>query len=157
MLFHTRTIGILSVLCLMSSSLTLVACGQAKADSPPAASSSGAADYEVTITDDAFIPAELTIEEGDIVTWINQGSKRYTVTSWDLSWDEDYTAHVMIGRTWDSGDIFPGESYTRIFERAGSYDYFSFPLLESPGWPMAPFLEPAIEDGLIRVYYGNAK
>jgi plastocyanin len=135
----------------------VMACTRASADNSGDDSEFSGVIHQVVIEDEAFNPAEIIIVEGETVTWINQSTERCTVTSWDTSFDEDFTAHVMIGRTWDSGDIQPGQSFSRTFERAGSYDYFSFPLLESPGYPLVPYLVPAIDGGKVIVKYSSVK
>jgi plastocyanin len=109
----------------------------------------------VVVDDTSFTPEEIVIEVGDSVTWENQGEKSHTVTSWYKQEDEDFTVHVFIGETWDSGDIQPGASYSRVFKQPGSFDYFSFPLLESPRSGMNPYVEPAITGGRINVIYGD--
>ena len=107
----------------------------------------------MVIDDTSFTPEEITVNIGETVTWVNQGSKSHTVTSWYKQEDEDFAVHIFIGETWDSGDIAPGQSYSRTFNQPGSYDYFSFPLLESPTSGMVPFLEPAIDGGKVSVIY----
>jgi plastocyanin len=108
-------------------------------------------EYLVVVDDLSFTPEEIEIKIGDTVTWTNQGRESHTVTSWYMQEDEDFAVHVFIGETWDSGDIEPGESYSRIFKHPGSYDYFSLPILETPTSGMIPYLEPAITGGRVNV------
>ena len=115
------------------------------------------ADYQVIIMDETFIPEKIVILEGDTIIWVNKSTRRHTVTAWYWFYDEDFTVHVMIGKEWDSGYIEPGDVYTRVFDRAGSFDYMSLPLLESPGFPMTPYLFPDIDKGRIIVNYRNSK
>lgn len=69
-----------------------------------------ATEYFVDIPGFNFDPAELTIMEGDIVTWTNNHTFNHTSTSDD-------------GSTWDSGIIPPGESFSHTFTAAGTYPY----------------------------------
>jgi plastocyanin len=76
----------------------------------------------------SFTPEEIEIKIGDTVTWTNQGRESHTVTSW-YSWtDENKTQWSIIAETWDSGDIEPGENWSRIFEMSGKFDYISLPI-----------------------------
>ncbi|MFW6150969.1 MAG: plastocyanin/azurin family copper-binding protein [Chloroflexota bacterium] len=62
---------------------------------------------QVTIRDFSYQPAEVTIEPGETVTWVN----------------EDATTHTVTGGVLDSGDIGAGENYSHTFEEPGTYDY----------------------------------
>jgi len=58
-----------------------------------------------------FIPAEITIEQGDTVIWQNVEKRQYH-NVWFKQWlkeEPDY--------------IFPGESYQRTFNEAGEFPY----------------------------------
>jgi amicyanin len=72
-----------------------------------------AATHEVTITDFAFAPQELTITAGDTVTWTNNDPVIHTATS--------------TGGAFDSGDIDTGESFSLTFTTPGTYDYLCTP------------------------------
>ena len=84
--------------------------------------------YTVSIESVAFIPSELNIKIGDTVTWINNDTNIHTITSWYHDQDEDDVTHTYIGEVWDSGDIEPGSSFSRIFNQIGNYEYVSLPL-----------------------------
>ena len=71
-----------------------------------------AEDHDISIGNDAFEPAELTVVAGEPVTWTNASDGVQTVTSDD-------------GTELDSGDIGPGEAYGHVYEMPGSYAYHS--------------------------------
>lgn len=64
----------------------------------------------ITIGDMAtigFLPTTITVKKGSTITWTNNDTAPHTVT----------------GNGWDSGQIDPGETYSRKFTAAGSFDY----------------------------------
>ncbi len=65
---------------------------------------------DVSIFDFGFTPGVLTVGLGSSVTWSNTGAAPHTVTD--------------LGGTFDSGFVFGGDTYTRTFSTAGTYDYF---------------------------------
>src|ERR671921_1348752 len=76
-----------------------------------------AQDQEVTVRmeDNFFDPANITVEPGTTVTWVQSGNNPHTTTSYDGLWDSG----MIEG---GSGGTF---SYT--FEEPGRYDYFCIP------------------------------
>jgi plastocyanin len=80
----------------------------------PAAWSQG---QEVTVRmeDNFFDQANITVEPGTTVTWVQSGNNPHTTTSYDDLWDSG----IIEG---GSGGTF---SYT--FEEPGRYDYFCIP------------------------------
>ena len=66
------------------------------------------APHEVTIEGMQFQPASLTVHRGDTVTWKNADLVPHTATA--------------KGR-FDSGNIAPGQSYSRKMEQPGEFDY----------------------------------
>jgi len=94
---------------------------------PPAASSAtndnadSAANVGATVRmrNIAFDPPSVTIKVGQAVRWVNEESLpiAHTVTSGDP--DEGNA-----GQIWDSGNIAPGQSFTRTFDQAGTFEYF---------------------------------
>jgi len=98
----------LLILMLLSLSAFLVGCGNAK-DSKAA---SPAADKNtILIQSYKFQPAELTIQKGDTVTWINQDSVGHTVTGAGL----------------DSGLLTKGQSFKFTFTQTGVFEYLCSP------------------------------
>jgi plastocyanin len=69
-----------------------------------------AATQTVTITNYTFAPAAVTVHPGDTVTWTNQDSIPHTATALD-------------GKSFDSGTIDPGASWSFTFPKAGDYAY----------------------------------
>ncbi|HLX61741.1 MAG TPA: plastocyanin/azurin family copper-binding protein [Planctomycetota bacterium] len=63
----------------------------------------------VAETENVFTGANIQIVAGDTVTWTNNGMEHHTATS-----DQGL---------WDSGDMKPGDSYSRTFKKIGAYPY----------------------------------
>jgi plastocyanin len=72
---------------------------------------------EVTVRmeDNFFDPANITVEPGTTVTWVQSGNNGHTTTSYD--------------GLWDSGMIEGGSggTFSFTFEEPGTYDYFCIP------------------------------
>jgi plastocyanin len=64
---------------------------------------------QVEISNFAFNPTSSTIKVGDKVTWTNKDSTTHTVTADDKSFD--------------SGDLAPGATFSFTFSKAGSVPY----------------------------------
>ena len=73
----------------------------------PIATSSG--EVQVTIGDFFFRPQDININVGDSVTWTNDGKVP--------------EGHTVTGDGFDSGVIKSGETYSRIFNSVGAFDY----------------------------------
>jgi YVTN family beta-propeller protein len=71
---------------------------------------SKAIDPKVSITGFAFGPQSLTIRVGDSITWSNDDGPSHTVTFKDGSPG--------------AKSLAPGQTFTRVFDKAGTYDYF---------------------------------
>lgn len=63
----------------------------------------------VAIVDFGFDPADVSVDAGTTVVWINQGAVAHTVTADDGSFD--------------SGQLDPGGSFTQLFDTVGTYTY----------------------------------
>jgi len=63
----------------------------------------------IDIRDFAYHPAQTEIAVGTTVTWTNSDTVPHTATATD--------------RTFDSGILDPGKSYSFTFEKAGTFDY----------------------------------
>ncbi|MFN2525960.1 MAG: right-handed parallel beta-helix repeat-containing protein [Actinomycetota bacterium] len=74
------------------------------------ATTSHADDVGVAARDNFFEPREIFIQPGDTVTWTASGFRRHSVNS-----DDDLFA---------SGDMDPGESFSRTFNKEGTFAYF---------------------------------
>ena len=68
-----------------------------------------AAQITITMTDNAFSPQNVTINAGDTVTWVNNGSVVHTATANNGSFD--------------SGDIRPGQTFGATFNAGGTYAF----------------------------------
>ncbi len=77
-----------------------------------------AATHEVSMIENVFVPETLSIERGDTVLWINNGSVSHTATSG--------TSCTPDG-LWDSGFLSPGNSFSFAFDSATDYPYFCIP------------------------------
>lgn len=56
---------------------------------------------------DGFVPSTITVKRGTRVTWTNR----------------DNMVHNVSGPNWNSGDLEYQESYTKIYDTVGSFDY----------------------------------
>jgi plastocyanin len=63
----------------------------------------------VKIVDFAFRPGTLTIARGTKVKWTNKGAVTHTSTS--------------NKGVWDSGSIAPGDTFSRVFKKVGTFKY----------------------------------
>lgn len=66
------------------------------------------ANNTITILNFAFSPSTLTINKGETVTWIN----------------EDSAPHAIKFETFNSDTFSKGESYSKIFDEVGSFNYY---------------------------------
>jgi plastocyanin len=69
----------------------------------------------VSIVDNSFSPATISVIQGDTVTWKNNGSIAHTSTSGSSCSGDG---------KWDSGNMAPSATYRHVFAAAGSYPYF---------------------------------
>ena len=67
-------------------------------------------------TNECYIPASVTINAGDTVTWVNVDTAAHTVTGGS-------PAEGPSG-VFDSSLVLGGAEYSFTFEESGSYDYF---------------------------------
>lgn len=83
----------------------------------------------VEMTDDyTFSPVSVTVRAGEEVTWRNTSAWVHTATG-DPSMAAD-PSHVELpeeAEPWHSGDVSPGEEYSKAFEIAGEYRYVCLP------------------------------
>jgi hypothetical protein len=63
----------------------------------------------VSIQDFFFSPAQITVQPGTTVTWVNRGKAPHTVTADDGSFD--------------SGKLQPGQSFSHKFQNPGTVAY----------------------------------
>ena len=74
--------------------------------------------HTVSMVDNEFVPADITVQEGDTVIWVNDGSNIHTTTS---------GTNCTSDGNWDSGNMETGEEFGFIFSTAGDYPYFCIP------------------------------
>jgi plastocyanin len=72
-----------------------------------------AATENVTISDFQFTPAQITVQQGDTVTWTNEGPTSHSATSSDGSFD--------------TGIFSAGGSRSATFDEAGTFAYICTP------------------------------
>lgn len=73
----------------------------------------GAQTRTVSMVDDKFKPAAITISVGDSVRWVNNGKAAHTATS-------------RVNGLFDSSLVPSGDSFTHKFSKAGTYRYYCF-------------------------------
>jgi plastocyanin len=86
-------------------------------------------EHFISIGDSSFNPYDITINRGASVTWINDDATRHSIVSLYHFQDEDDVSHIFLGETWVSGDIMPGQSFTRVFDESGVFKYFALPII----------------------------
>lgn len=62
------------------------------------------------IVDFSFRPKTLHVDRGTRVVWVNKGNVGHTTTASKGSWD--------------SGTLSPGDTFARVFKKAGTFKYF---------------------------------
>ena len=75
------------------------------------------AQEEVTVRmeDNFFDPANITVEPGTTVTWVQSGNNPHTTTSYDGLWDSG----LLPGGS--------GQTFSFTFDEPGTFDYFCIP------------------------------
>ena len=76
------------------------------------AASPAAGEVTIDIVDFAFEPASVTISLGTTVTWVNKGPTAHTTVAFDGG-----------EKTWDSGIMEAGDTFSFTPTEAGTYDY----------------------------------
>lgn len=79
------------------------------------ASSASAATVNVSMHDNFFSLASLTVNPGDTVVWTNVGANPHTSTS---------GSSCTADGKWNSGTLSPGGTFSHTFPSSGSYPYF---------------------------------
>lgn len=76
-----------------------------------------------------YAPEEAHVHVGDTVQWTNPSQAMHTVTA-DASLADEPETSVRLpegAEPFDSGEIDPGESWSRTFDVEGRYVYFCIP------------------------------
>lgn len=88
-----------------------------------------AATVRVTITvNSVFSPEKVQIHSGDIVEFVNESTRKHTVTA-DASLAQD-PANVILpagAAPFNSGTVAPGKAFTHLFTTVGLYQYLCLP------------------------------
>ena len=93
---------LLSIITIMA--FAIIGCGSGKS----AQSTTQVAEKNiVTIHEFKFNPAEITIQKGEAITWIN----------------EDSVTHTVTGTAINSGPLEKGKSFKQTFNEMGTIDY----------------------------------
>nr|AGC72809.1 VgrG protein [uncultured bacterium A1Q1_fos_485] len=84
-----------------------------------------ATDEQISITENGFEPAVLTVEPGTVIEWINAGTGVHSSTSItpSVSFEGTTAAGATDDGGWDSGFLTTGESYKRQLTVEGAYLY----------------------------------
>jgi plastocyanin len=95
-------------------------------ETTPAESANGAV---VDMNDQlAFEPKEIEVSAGEKVTWTNAGRVAHTVTADKSKAADPALVSVPAGtKEWDSGFVGEGESFSRTFQKPGTYRYICIP------------------------------
>jgi LPXTG-motif cell wall-anchored protein len=83
------------------------------------ASIAGAASKTVSIGDNFYSPASVTISVGDTVTWTNNGAAPHTATADNGSFDSSPGCPANVDAC-----LQPGDTYSHTFSAAGTFGYF---------------------------------
>jgi plastocyanin len=76
----------------------------------------------------AFEPKQIEVTAGEQVTWRNVGKVAHTVTADKSKVADPSLVSVPAGtKQWDSGFVAEGESFSRSFEKPGTYRYVCIP------------------------------
>jgi plastocyanin len=76
----------------------------------------------------AFVPKQIEVAAGEKVTWRNVGKVAHTVTADKSKVADPSLVSVPAGtKEWDSGFVGEGESFSRSFDKPGTYRYVCIP------------------------------
>jgi plastocyanin len=76
----------------------------------------------------AFEPKEIEVSAGEKVTWRNAGKIAHTVTADKSKAADPALVSIPAGtKEWDSGFVSEGESFSRTFQKPGTYRYICIP------------------------------
>jgi amicyanin len=101
----------LLLIAVMVALLAILAGCQTSDENPPMGEAPEVAENTVLIENYKYEPAEITIQAGESVTWINKDAVRHTAT----------------GDGFDSGLFGKDKSFTQVFDEAGTFAYICTP------------------------------
>ncbi len=99
-----RIVGALGAM-LVGLTVVLAPTATGAAERDPAAPASGIA--RIRIVDNAFRPRVISVTPGTRVRWTNTGAN----------------VHSSTGKVWDSGLLSPGETFSRVFRKSGTFRF----------------------------------
>jgi len=99
-----RTLARLTLTLLIVSALAAPAAAGPRLERP-----AGRASERARIVDFSFRPKRIEVDRRTRVRWLNAGGVAHTVTS--------------ATGLWDSGSIAPGDMFSRVFRRAGTFRF----------------------------------
>lgn len=76
---------------------------------------------QVSIIDNEYRPAELSVAAGTTVVWTHQGSAAHSVTAKDNSFDSNPQCNKDVGL---SQCMQPGQTFPRVFNTPGRFEYW---------------------------------
>jgi plastocyanin len=75
-----------------------------------------------------FAPRKIEVPAGGDVTWRNAGKVAHTVTADESKAADPSLVSIPAGtRAWDSGLVNEGQSFSRKFDKPGTYRYICIP------------------------------
>jgi plastocyanin len=92
--------------------------------------------YEVDIVlqqnETRYSPETLTIPRGATVTWLNKSYYSQSATCDPGKAKNSSVANLpKNSQPWDSGLLYPGQRFSKVFDTPGTYIYFSLPRLSA--------------------------
>lgn len=122
---------------LLVLAVVLIASGCASNSSPEASPASETGDSPeptdadtntIYLTDSGFQPSEITVEQGETVTWVNNASSSMWVASDQHPTHTEYDGTSLRSGDCDSGEAefdqcSTGERYSFTFEKTGTWGY----------------------------------
>ncbi len=103
--------------------------GSARESPEPAETTPAQGGAAVDMTDQlTFEPKKIEVAVGEKVTWRNVGKVGHTVTADKSKAADPSLVSIPAGtRPWDSGFVMDGQSFSRSFDKAGTYRYVCIP------------------------------
>ena len=92
-----------------AATLLLLPAAVRVADTSPRAAEAAGPPIQIQMKNFAFDPPAIAIKAGQTLTWTNDDVVPHTATA--------------DGKTWDSGQMAPGRSYTVTVTKPGTYEY----------------------------------
>lgn len=79
---------------------------------------------KVEIMDTGYTPAKIEVKVGEKVTWTNMSKDGHTVTSTEKLAKKSPETDGEAKPLFDSGPLKTGGTYERVFDKAGTFEYF---------------------------------